>query len=468
MGLPTDEDVLPRALEEALADDDDARAVQLLRVAQTAIEQDERVDVGSMLSQLDAHEWFSEAARLGRLVWSRGPEPSAALPHVYALIGTGHYTEAIAVLQDCDTTGPEARRAVDLALARAYEQLYLDARPSTVEPRAHDLVKALRYYRACFDGRIDHPLWDGPEPPLHEAIGVVALLRHAERRRTGYTSWAPLSAKLREVVLPRVEHDGDPQLVGVAIEACLAADDQVGESLAQLLGRCVGDPRVPLSVLQQTLGRLRRLWELDPAVPREGMVLRRLQQACVLRGGRGPSVEALGEVGERRTARWWFVDASGRQQPGGTVLEAQRSTQPLAGHNLYRLRFRLVTDAVTRLEYLGDDGRWVGTRTYGNLFVNRVTLGPFDDILLELSGRDHRGEDIIVSGWYHMDGVHYTFGPGRPGDSILVEIDTSLIADDSLQIFDFQVSGETSRGRVFSYDPVVLLAPAKGERTKAG
>lgn len=469
MDAPTmnQEDALARQLGRALDDDDHPRTAQVMLAAQGALERDERVDVRSMLAQLNARERYAEAAQLGSLAWRRRPEAAAALPHALALIGTGRCTEAIAILQGWDSSWPEGRREIDMALGRAYEQLYLDARPNAQEPRGHDLVRALRCYRACFEGRLDHPLWAGSDPPLQEAISVAALLHHAQRRRPGHTNGAQLLGKVRETVLPRLEQDGDPALVGVAIEACIFDADPT-ERLAGLLQRADNDLRAPLNVLQRTLGRLRRLWELDPTDDREGMVLLRLQQACAARGDRGASSDAGAEVGERREARWWIIDAHHHQRPGSAALQGQRCAHPLVGENLYRLRFRVVTETVTRLEYLGDDGQWVGTRTYGDLFVNRVNLGRFDHIVLDISGRDHRGEPVCVHGWYHMNGVYHTFGPGQLGESILVEVDALITADDTLQIFNFQVEGHTLDGRWFGYDPVVLLAPVKGELTKSG
>ncbi|MCA9709866.1 MAG: hypothetical protein KDK70_28765, partial [Myxococcales bacterium] len=155
----------------------------------------------------------------------------------------------------------------------------------------------------------------------------------------------------------------------------------------------------------------------------------------------------------REQARWWVTGS--------------RGAAPFHAKDLPKLRFRVVTGVTTQLEFCQGD-EWVNTRTYADVFINRVTLGLHDRLLLEFEGHDHSGQAISVSGWFFMNDVYYDFGPGQLGETLVVEVNNEVSLENPLQIFNFQVEGQTAAGEGYCYDPVVLLAPVKGELTRSG
>ncbi|MEO1063659.1 MAG: trypsin-like peptidase domain-containing protein [Actinomycetota bacterium] len=148
------------------------------------------------------------------------------------------------------------------SLGRVYKQIYVDAAPTPLEPRTHDLDRALHYYRKGFDNLAGDRLWHG--------INIVALLTHARRVDRGDPSvFDDEAMELAGRLLAMVDEIPSAELrhwnVATKAEAHLARGEYVEASEA--VQSYLVDDGLTAFAAQSTLRQWEQIWMLDLATP---------------------------------------------------------------------------------------------------------------------------------------------------------------------------------------------------------
>lgn len=121
-----------------------------------------------------------------------------------------------------------------------------------------------------------------------------------------------------------------------------------------------------------------------------------------------------------------------------------------------------ISSAPLELDFRRDD-TWVVTKGFGDLIINRITLGRSNRFVLRIEGTTRQEEDVAIRGWYEMNGEVHEFGPGAPGEIVEVAITHAVSCSNCLEYLAFTVVAEPPSGAAYVYDPTLLLAPKKGQ-----
>lgn len=155
-------------------------------------------------------------------------------------------------------------------------------------------------------------------------------------------------------------------------------------------------------------------------------------------------------------------------EPPRGALEAEWASKPdvmgqmpavCADQDLFTFR---ISSQPLELDFRRDNG-WVATKGFGDLIINRITLGRSNRFVLRIEGTTRQEEEVAIRGWYEMNGEVRQFGPGGLGDIVEVSITHALSCSNCLEYLAFTVVAQPASGNPYVYDPTLLLAPKKGQ-----
>lgn len=134
---------------------------------------------------------------------------------------------------------------------------------------------------------------------------------------------------------------------------------------------------------------------------------------------------------------------------------------PVECHDQDVFTFRISSDPV-ELDFRHGN-QWEVTKGFGDLIINRVTIGRSSRLVLRIEGSTRQEDEVAIKGWYEMNGEVYEFGPGGLGEVVEVSIPHSVSCSNNLEYLAFTVVATPEDGDAFVYDPTLLLAPKKGQ-----
>ncbi len=164
-------------------------------------------------------------------------------------------------------------------LGRAYKQIYINANPSQIEPRTHDLEKSLEYHREAYNRRIGDYLWHG--------VNIVALLTRKKRVATGRSNaYSKEAQEIAESVLKGVKNlelkgPLQPWSIVNRIECNLALGKMKEAREATEAYLEVADK----FSIQSTRRQLIEIWMLDEETPPGNEILFRVNSKFAELGG---------------------------------------------------------------------------------------------------------------------------------------------------------------------------------------
>ncbi len=257
-----------------------------------------------VLDLLRAYTLFPELEETAACIAKFNPDdPRTRRQHAQALIERGRFTAAIRSLHELRellrgwaesedrlrrrTARGELPEVLGL-LGRSYKQLYIEADPNPVELRAHDLERAVQFYRQAYEDDPGSHYWHG--------VNWMALLTHAERvSREDPRVLSEQAKSIAAELLVLLRDDESYWGIASRMEAHLAR----GET-PQAIDCCRGCLEVPgLSrfELRGTLRQLQQLWLLNEESPPGDRILTPMRiRIAQLKGG-GMVVDSRGELG---------------------------------------------------------------------------------------------------------------------------------------------------------------------------
>ncbi len=218
----------------------------------------------STMLLLQKKRMFPLMLQLGDALLQSG-RGAASIQHRYAqaLIDTGNYSAALAILDDLlastinatDDSKPAYYEAMGLC-GRAHKQLYVNAfKPGVAHAQSH-LLQSIRFYLQVYttDRKFT---WHG--------INAVALLNRAERDKVdiaGFTPPGQLATEILQTIQERVnDSTADAWDFATAAEACVALN-RPNEALEWLSGYA-RMPYCDAFEIASTLRQLEEVWQLN-------------------------------------------------------------------------------------------------------------------------------------------------------------------------------------------------------------
>ncbi len=267
----------PVELEKALKERrwDDARAwIAALQQRLTQKSGPVKVDMAhKVLSTLRAATWFGEMRSLAAKFQDTGSkDPEIRRQLAQAMIEQGNVTDGITELKALEGELSHLVRSdpfllnelseVTALLGRAYKQLYVNACPTSVEPRRYDLQRAEEYYRKAFVEKLGDYRWSG--------VNYIALLHHNEHTRSqqGASALAAQEASMHaRSILKELENK---EAKGEALHfwdysnrvECLLAEGKATEAISATR-HFLDANGLDAFAVRSTLRQLRELWMLD-------------------------------------------------------------------------------------------------------------------------------------------------------------------------------------------------------------
>ena len=300
------DDTAPDYLAGALEAGNHALAGALLDALEVELRSTgRRIQAGpakKVLAALRKHTWFEKLRSFAELFEEFAQDDHVVIRQLaQARIELGDITQAVEILlkskesisnhlDAADDPGERDHLEHELGeamglLGRAYKQYYIDARPTTTEPRSSDLKKAMEYYRDAYEKRLGDYKWHG--------MNYVALLTKRERVETGKRN--KISAKAEKharrilLAIDNLEEPLNAWDLANRIEANLAIGETVQARDATMAYLdCAG---LDAFSVQSTRRQLIELWMLTEEEPPGSVILPLLTARLAELGGGGEVVE---------------------------------------------------------------------------------------------------------------------------------------------------------------------------------